>query len=37
MIEIELKLTENPKIISADAGQCEQILMNLSLNAENAM
>ncbi|MBT8350512.1 MAG: response regulator [Deltaproteobacteria bacterium] len=37
MIEIELKLTENPKIINADAGQCEQVLMNLSINAENAM
>ena len=37
MIEIELKLTENPRIISADAGQCEQVLMNLSINSENAM
>ena len=37
MIEIELKLTENPKIINADAGQCEQVLMNLSINSENAM
>ena len=36
-IEIELKLTENPRIISADAGQCEQVLMNLSINSENAM
>jgi nitrogen-specific signal transduction histidine kinase/ActR/RegA family two-component response regulator len=37
MIEIEMKLTEYPKIISADASQCEQILMNLSLNSVNAM
>jgi len=37
MIEIELKLTENPKIINADASQCEQVLMNLSINSENAM
>ncbi|MDY6790185.1 MAG: response regulator [Thermodesulfobacteriota bacterium] len=37
MIAIELKLGENLKMINADAGQCEQILMNLSINAVNAM
>ena len=37
MIDIELKLAENLKIVSADAGQCEQVLMNLSINAVNAM
>lgn len=37
MIAIELKLGENLKMINADAGQCEQVLMNLSINAVNAM
>ena len=37
MIEIELKLSENLKMVSADAGQCEQVLMNLSINSVNAM
>jgi nitrogen-specific signal transduction histidine kinase/CheY-like chemotaxis protein len=37
MIEIELKLAEHLKMVSADAGQCEQVLMNLSINAVNAM
>jgi nitrogen-specific signal transduction histidine kinase/CheY-like chemotaxis protein len=37
MIDIELKLAENLKMVSADAGQCEQILMNLSINSVNAM
>ncbi len=37
MIDIELKLSEDLKMISADAGQCEQVLMNLSINSVNAM
>jgi len=37
MIDIELKLDQDLKMISADAGQCEQVLMNLSINSVNAM
>ena len=37
MINIELKLSENLKMLSADSGQCEQVLMNLSINSVNAM
>lgn len=37
MIEIELHLAENLDTIVADAGQCEQILMNLCINAKDAM
>ena len=37
MIDIELKLAESLKMVSADTGQCEQILMNLSINSVNAM
>ncbi|MBW2562737.1 MAG: response regulator [Deltaproteobacteria bacterium] len=37
MIDIQLKLAENLKMISADAGLCEQVLMNLCINSVNAM
>jgi nitrogen-specific signal transduction histidine kinase/CheY-like chemotaxis protein len=37
MIEIELKLAEHLKMVSADAGLCEQVLMNLCINSVNAM
>ena len=37
MINIELQLDDNLKNVSADAGQCEQILMNLCLNAKDSM
>lgn len=37
MIDIELRLADNLKNIGADAGQCEQILMNLCLNAKDSM
>ncbi|MFC1886158.1 response regulator, partial [Thermodesulfobacteriota bacterium] len=37
MITIELHLTGNPKTINADTGQIEQILMNLGVNARDAM
>ncbi len=37
MIDIEVKLDQDLKMISADAGQCEQVLMNLSINSVNAM
>jgi signal transduction histidine kinase/ActR/RegA family two-component response regulator len=37
MIDIELQLDDNLKKVAADAGQCEQILMNLCINAKDAM
>ena len=37
MIEIELRLAENTKIINADPVQIEQIMMNLGVNARDAM
>jgi signal transduction histidine kinase/ActR/RegA family two-component response regulator len=37
MIKIELDLGEDLKIIHADSGQIEQILLNLALNASHAM
>ena len=36
-IEIQLQLAENLDVIWADPGQIEQVLMNLSLNARDAM
>jgi two-component system cell cycle sensor histidine kinase/response regulator CckA len=37
MITIELHLTENLNIVNADPAQIEQILMNISVNARDAM
>lgn len=37
MIDIELKLAENLKMVHANAGQCEQVLMNLCINSVDAM
>jgi signal transduction histidine kinase/ActR/RegA family two-component response regulator len=37
MIDIELQLGDNLKHFAADAGQCEQILMNLCINAKDSM
>ena len=37
MIEIELALAADLKPVNADAGQIEQLLMNLSINARDAM
>ncbi len=37
MIKIELDLGKNLKIIHADSGQIEQVLLNLALNASHAM
>ena len=37
MIDIELQLDDNLKNVAADAGQCEQILMNLCINAKDSM
>ena len=37
MIEIDLMLSDDLKMINADSGQIEQILMNLSINARDAM
>ncbi|KAA3596577.1 MAG: PAS domain S-box protein [Calditrichaeota bacterium] len=36
-IQLEINLDENLKFINADAGQLEQILMNLVVNARDAM
>lgn len=36
-IEIQLQLADNLEVIWADPGQIEQVLMNLSLNARDAM
>jgi len=37
MIEIELHLADDLKIVSADPGQMEQVLMNLAVNSKDAM
>ena len=37
MITIDLKLSENLKVVNADSAQLEQILMNLGVNARDAM
>ena len=37
MIDIELRTAEDLVMINADAGQIEQVLMNLSINARDAM
>ena len=37
MIELKLELTDEPCNILADAGQIEQVLMNLAVNAHDAM
>lgn len=37
MIQIELDLEKDLKIIQADSGQIEQVLLNLALNASHAM
>ncbi len=37
MIDVELHLTENLKLINADPVQLEQIIMNLVVNAKDAM
>jgi signal transduction histidine kinase/CheY-like chemotaxis protein len=37
MIEIELELADDLKNINAHAGQCEQVLLNLCINAKDAM
>jgi PAS domain S-box-containing protein len=37
MIEVELRLADDLKVIDADPAQVEQILMNLSVNARDAM
>ena len=37
MIEVEFRLAEDLKMVNADPGQVEQILMNLAVNAKDAM
>lgn len=37
MIDIQTRLAEDLKIVMADAGQIEQILLNLAVNARDAM
>ena len=37
MIHIELNLEEDLKVINADSGQVEQVMMNLAVNARDAM
>lgn len=37
MIEIELNLAEDLKLVNADPSQIEQVLMNLAVNARDAM
>ncbi|MBW1981769.1 MAG: response regulator [Deltaproteobacteria bacterium] len=37
MINIELKLADDLKIVNADPGQIEQVLINLAVNAKDAM
>ena len=37
MIELDLNLSADLKRIRADAGQCEQLMMNLCINAQDAM
>jgi signal transduction histidine kinase len=36
-IDLNLNLSEKPLIVQADAGQMEQVLMNLAVNARDAM
>jgi PAS domain S-box-containing protein len=37
MIEIEMRLSDDIDAVNADAGQVEQVLMNLAVNAKDAM
>ena len=37
MIEVEFRLAQDLKMVNADPGQVEQILMNLAVNANDAM
>ena len=37
MIEIEVNLADDLRVITADAGQIEQTLLNLAINAQHAM
>ncbi len=37
MIEVKFRLAEDLKMVNADLGQIEQILMNLAVNAKDAM
>jgi len=37
MIDVKLELADNLKLINADTGQIEQVLINLSINARDAM
>ncbi|MEE9532564.1 MAG: transporter substrate-binding domain-containing protein [Syntrophobacteria bacterium] len=37
MIEVKFRLAEDLKMVNADPGQIEQILMNLAVNAKDAM
>jgi PAS domain S-box-containing protein len=37
MINIQLQLAEDLNLVNADAGQVEQVLMNLAVNAKDAM
>ena len=37
MIEIELKMSDDLKMVNADEGQIEQLLMNLGINSRDAM
>ena len=37
MIEIQIQVAETPQVIEGDPGQIEQIIMNLAINAKDAM